>query len=978
MSPVLLLTVAIFAPVCCGLVSLLLPRPVVTLRVLLALAGPIISIVLLGQHIAGHGLDGITTANHAALHLAWMNDLQLHLQYNPDRLGLFFALLVAGIGVMIVLYARGYFGKDRDSLFRFYPCLHLFMTAMLGVALSDNFMLMLLFWEMTSISSFLLIGWERDDPVAVKKAMQAFIVTALGGLVMMGGLIFVGVNCNAWSFSELKALSAAGQLDHAGPWLIAGFAMIFTGAAAKSAQWPFHFWLPGAMAAPTPVSAYLHSATMVKAGVYLVGRLWPILAVLPAFTIWPALIIPLGAFTMVLGAFIAIQKDDLKQIFAYTTVSQLGLLMCMYGLSGLKVVLDASHHAAAAVHGAAQAIGEHGVAVSDAVEHHAGALVGAMPTAPNLIWDITQILNHAMYKAPLFILAGAIGHVATRNLSELRGFVRRGPQAFIMTAVLLLAGYALAAGPGTVSFTAKEMFFYQIDHAKDAILGHGLHVGFWWALVVAGVATGMFNVAIFIRLAVTLLDPRKLHEPHAPAPGSAHAHGNGQGHAHAAGGHAHETGFWAALLWIPGLLIVASQYLGGLIPGFWDRSFGLIESTRLYFDHFPMTWDAHWGLPLQMSLVAIGLGLIVGIGPFFRGIVKDPHDHLYPGFYAGVTRIIGPRAFRLVQSGHATAYIAFVAMSIVLLFLWSIRFDVQGLAALWPANLTMEPWDDLLSGYVMIGLVCLTALLLPIVRNRVVRVLVLGSCGFCVTGVYYIYRAPDLALTQISIEIVSLVLFLLVLSLLPDEHPGPRLWVLPRIVLGTAVGGVMFWLTITSATGQYQAMPYRAADGHRIANLGEYFMRNGKHGVDTLHMPDTAAAVYGGVLDRGAAHADSFGTGEHHHDELMPVPAGHTVNLHKGGGGNNVVNVILVDFRGFDTMGEITVLGLAVMGVWMLLRRPIHVIRDVDFHGETAEGGEPLTVDLSQCADAPREGDAAHRAGSYGFNALGHLTGRNA
>mgnify|MGYP005839489075 CR=1 FL=1 len=917
MTPISQLTLAIFAPLVCGLATLALPRHAVLLRVLLALVGPVAAFTLLGMHIATHGVGGIDALGEA-MYVAWMPELHLDLQLNPDRLGLFFALLVSGIGIAITIYARGYFGPDADSLYRFYPSLMLFMTAMIGVGLADGYMLLLLFWEMTSISSFLLIGWERSQPGAVRNAMQAFVVTAAGGLAMMGGLILIGVHTDAWSFSELRTLSLTGQL-HVEPLLVAGFVLVFVGAAAKSAQWPLHFWLPGAMAAPTPVSAYLHSATMVKAGVYLTGRLWPILAVLPAMTIWPALIVPLGAFTMVLGAFIAIQKDDLKQIFAYTTVSQLGLLMCMYGLSAF----------------------EYGHA---AVEAHGGAEGHAPATAiPNLIWDVTQILNHALYKAPLFILAGAIGHVASRNLSELRGFVRRGTQPLIMTVVILLAGYALAAGPFTVSFTAKEMFFYQIYHAKASMPTWG-----FWLLAGAGVATGTCNVAIFIRLATTLLGkPRE--EQHTPMETVA-PHGNGDDHsdthdahhdarhthtahhaAHAAhahhghADHAHETGFWSWCLWLPGLALVAFQYVGGLVPGAWDKLFGWLEASPFYFDHFPMTWDAHPGMPLYMSLCAIGLGILIGFAPILRRIVTDPHDKLYPAFYTGVTKIIGPRTFGVIQSGHATAYVALVLLAFVGLFAWSVGWgrDITG----WPASVAIEHWADMLPGYLLCGIVCLTSLLMTVVHDRPARVLVLGSVGFTVTGLFYMYRAPDLALTQLSIEIVSLILFLLVLRLLPDQKAGPNKWVLPRAALSLLVGGAMFWLVLSSVNAPRPAMPYRTADGQRVQHLGHYFLRNSKHGYDALHMPDSG--VYGGVVDRGEGHASSFGTGKKHHElgdeheaDAKPQAAGgHGANLHKGGGGANVVNVILVDFRGFDTMGEITVLGLAALGVWTLLRR---------------------------------------------------------
>jgi len=957
MDPVWQITLAIFAPVLCGLLSLVIPRSGILPRFGVSLAGPLISIGLLGQLVWQHG------TSLGPVSQSWMPLAQLHLGYHPDALGLFFAFLVAVIGVMIVLYARGYFGPDADSLYRFYPSLHLFMTAMLGVALSDNMMLMLLFWEMTSISSFLLIGWERDDPAAVKKAMQAFITTGIGGLVMMGGLILFGVIGTGidpgydWSFSGLKGLVDSGALT-ATPLVTAAFVLTFVGAAAKSAQYPFHYWLPGAMAAPTPVSAYLHSATMVKAGVYLVGRLWPIFAVV--LPLWPQLIIPLGAVTMVYGAFIALQKSDLKQIFAYTTVSQLGLLMTMYGLAAYEYAKGGGHAmntldallgplASASggdANGWVQTVADTGHGA--ALPAEAGGPGGYGKLEPNLIWDVTQILNHALYKAPLFILAGAIGHVASRDLRELKGFFYQGTQARIMTVVLLLAAYGLAAGPLTLSFTAKEFFFYQIYHAWKVT-----HSPWFYPLFAAGIATGMFNVAIFIRLARQLLSKpsgspasagvdKGDNAHHTPAqagePDGGHDTQGHHGHGH---DHHHEGGLWGAMIWVPGLLIVSFQYIGGIIPGAYEFLFGWLEPSQYYFHQFPMTWDASPGVPLYMSLAAMALGVGLGFAPLLRGIWNDPHDAIYPVFYNLSTRDFGPWVFGVLQNGNGRFYNALVMVTLMGLFAWCVWLNPSLLD--WP-GVTVEPMADLFFGYLLAALVCFAALLMPMVRDRPSRVLVLGIVGFSVTGVFYIYKAPDLALTQISIEIVSLIAFLLVLSLLPKRSPQDKAWVPIRIFVAVGVGLIMFWLTLTSVAQPRPAMAWQGPDGHRPEYLGEFFLRNSKYAVDTVG--NDPAVLQQGVVDRGEGHATGFGVGEHkkHKDDEKeshaggygtPAQAGEPgggysagedkqragVVLHKGGGGNNVVNVILVDFRGFDTLGEIVVLGLAALGVWTLLDR---------------------------------------------------------
>ncbi|MDX1682331.1 MAG: hydrogen gas-evolving membrane-bound hydrogenase subunit E, partial [Phycisphaeraceae bacterium] len=263
---------------------------------------------------------------------------------------------------------------------------------------------------------------------------------------------------------------------------------------------------------------------------------------------------------------------------------------------------------------------------------------------------------------------------------------------------------------------------------------------------------------------------------------------------------------------------------------------------------------------------------------------------------------------RWIQTGHPTFYIAATLIGALLLFAASLHFDPSRL--IWPdAPLFVgHHAGELFAGAALTLLGCVAAGLMLIVRSRVPRVLVLGSVGFVVTAVYYLYKAPDLALTQLSIEIVSLILFLLVLSLLPDEKPPSERRVLPRLTLALAVGAMMFYLTFTSITVDRPAMPYRDATGAPITALGEFFLRNAYFGQDTAAVDP--ADVYGGVVERPPATYDK-----------TAVPADGKVGLHPGGGGHNVVNVILVDFRGLDTMGEITVLALAAMGVWTLLHR---------------------------------------------------------
>jgi len=610
------------------------------------------------------------------------------------------------------------------------------------------------------------------------------------------------------------------------PGLMWAFVLMFIGAGTKSAQFPFHYWLPGAMAAPTPVSAFLHSATMVKAGVFLVGRLFPVFAALPLF---PKLIIPLGAVTMLYGGVVALQQHDLKRIFAFTTVSQLGLLMAMYGVGAF------SYHGQSAID-----------------------------------FDVTQIANHAFYKAPLFIAAGAIGHVLSRDITKLNGAFYKHPA---ICGTMMAAALGLAALPGTISFQAKELFLYGVYHAASE---HPLI----WIVLGMTVVTAICNVAICVRVWTTLLG--------LPG-GMTEADGEpDHGHHHE---HAHEHGLLAHMIWIPGALIVSLQFIGGIFPNLaWSRLFGLFEQPATAHNYFathyggiPNLLHLSLGVPLYCSIAAIVFGVIVGLGKPLRGSIGDFADRIYPAMYwLAVTG--GGRCFRVIQTGNLNHYLLFVLGALLLGFAWAVEVDITtndggmfdvftGAAA---GNL-FEYWPGILLGLI----VCLTAILIPLTEVRIVRVLFLGACGFAVVGLYLVYQAPDLALTQLMFEIISVILFVIVLRLLPREKLvkvtlGNKAW---RVALAVAVGGLFGWMTLIAATTDRSVTnPGAAPLGHTLA----------QHSYGNETGVDTALATADGPETRG-------------------------------GGGTNVVNVILVDFRGFDTLGEITVLGIAAMGVWSML-----------------------------------------------------------
>lgn len=845
----LAILLAVFAPVVCGASTLLLPRRGVTSRVLLTLAGFVAATALLAWHGVAYPPGEAT-----AVGVPFVPSLHVDLVFLADRLGLFFGLLVSGIGCLIVLYARGYFGPDHTALRRFYPMLGFFATAMLGIVLSDSMLGMFLFWELTTISSFLLIGWEREDRRAVRLAVQAFVVTGLGGLALLGGLILLGTATGVWTFSALPgALGSAGTNAALLPW---AFGLIFVGGAAKSAQWPLHFWLPGAMAAPTPVSAYLHSATMVKAGVYLFGRLFPALGAGAFIELWPPTLVSIGAVTMLIGAVLALRSQGLKKIFAYTTVSQLGLLVCAYGLGSF----------------------------SDRTAD--GAVVA------NLAWPVTQILNHALYKAPLFIIAGAIIHITHRNkLNELRGLLRMHP----VLAVTCIAGcYALAGMPLTLSFSAKEAFLHQIDVAAriDPVV---------WAVGVMAVIAAACNVAIFARFTAIMIS-----RPAAETDGS-HGHEG-----------AHEHDRWASCLWWPAAFIIAWQYLLGL--GLIADDLGMriasvvldpLETNRGGWAHLPGLVYAlsKPSMPLAMSVVAIAMGLVVGVTPLLRRPVTDPHDRLFPSCYRGIQRG-GFAVFSRVQSGNMRRYVVIALSALVLsLVVLALRhrtelLEVPRTAVFFTSQINLG--FRLVSVFLAI-LICGSALLMPMVRSRITRVLLLGTCGFSVTGMYLLYQAPDLALTQLMFEIISVILFLLVLRLLPEE---------PGQVADPSVLRGMFAVVVGLSIGWVVLHAGAHADDANLAALASA----------------EREAAGGGEAPFVLASAPADGPSEPHPYAGAPVTEarlgpwflehaykGSPATDGRNGGGKNTVNVILVDFRGYDTLGEITVLGIAMMGVLAML-----------------------------------------------------------
>ena len=339
----------------------------------------------------------------------WMPALGLNFTLMLDSLGFFFALLILGIGLLIIAYARQYLSRD-DNMGEFFTYLLLFQGAMVGIVLSDNILLLLIFWELTSLSSFLLIGYWKHLPEGRQGARMALTVTGMGGLAMIGGMLILGQIVGSY---DLSVILQNRELIQADPLYVPALILILLGCFTKSAQFPFHFWLPHAMAAPTPVSAYLHSATMVKAGIFLMARMWPVLSGTPE---WFVIVTTAGLVTMVLGAVIALFKHDLKALLAFSTVSHLGLITMLLGT---------------------------------------GTAFGAMAA-------MFHILNHATFKAALFMSAGIIDHEAhTRDIRRLGGLRTLMPVTFV---IVSLAALSMAGIPLLNGFLSKEMMLEEANH----------------------------------------------------------------------------------------------------------------------------------------------------------------------------------------------------------------------------------------------------------------------------------------------------------------------------------------------------------------------------------------------------------------------------------------------------------------------------------------------------------------------------------
>lgn len=708
----------------------------------------------------------------------WLPQVGIDFSFRLDALALIFALLITGIGTLIYIYAY-YYLNAKNSLSKLYALLMLFMAAMLGISLSNNLIILLVFWELTSISSFLLVGYWSNYDAAQRGARMAMTITGMGGLAMLGGFILLGQITGTYQIDQISAMAETIQSS---PLFTPALLLILLGAFTKSAQFPFHFWLPNAMAAPTPVSAYLHSATMVKAGIFLLARLLPIFV---GSALYHNLVTTIGLFTLCMAAFFAIFKEDLKGLLAYSTISHLGLIVCLLGIGSPLAVAAAIFH----------------------------------------------IINHATFKAALFMIAGIIDHeTGTRDLRKLSGVWQLLP--FTATLAMITAA-SMAGVPLTNGFLSKEMFFTELLANLSGGIG----------LLAAIIATfaGLFAVTYSIRLVhgvffdgdVGKNVPNKL---------------------------AHEPSLGMRM---PAMFLATLCILVGLIPALLVGDIvnaGTRASTQL--PQFAGVHLAIWhgvNLPLLMSGIALVGGLI-----FYFALAKDDRIRkidLDPLLGQWQGKLLFERLLknllqisRKIKAKTETGSLQNYLMWIIIfsLIMVSIPLFNQGLTT-GTRELTYAP---LLAIVLWLILFSACWMMLWFHHERIKAVLISGAVGLVVTMVFVTLSAPDLALTQITVDVVTTVLLLMSLSLLPQltpyESSRTRRWRDAVIAISAGLGiGWIVWLLLT-----------------RDHNSISWFFIQ----------------------------------------QSLPL-----------GGGSNIVNVILVDFRGFDTFGEITVLGIAAIGALCLM-----------------------------------------------------------
>ena len=712
---------------------------------------------------------GITTIQS----WSWIESIGLDFAFRLDGLSLLFSCLILGIGLLIIIYAR-YYISTKDCMGRFYSYLLLFMGSMLGIVLSENIIQMVIFWELTSLSSFLLISYWQHKKEGREGAKMALTITGAGGLAMLAGVLLLGHIVGSYNLSDILV---SGDLIKSSPLYTPIIILILLGVFTKSAQFPFHFWLPHAMAAPTPVSAYLHSATMVKAGIFLLARLYPSLS---GTTEWIFLVTFAGLATLLIGAFTAMFKHDIKGLLAYSTISHLGLITLLFGFS----------------------------------------------TPLSVVAAIFHIMNHATFKASLFMVAGIVDHeTGTRDLRKLSGLWAFMPHTATLA---MIAAASMAGVPLLNGFLSKEMFF---ERALDI---NTLSIGI--LIPILATIAGIFSVAYSLKFVHNIFFNGKIKKlpktPHEPP----------------------------RFMKIPVDLLVIICFLVGTVPALTIAPLlatAVMGSLQTTLPEYSLAIWHGFNAPLIMSIIAFILGIFLYTKREKTTAIFEKYfekiDARVP-FYLLVESIfkLSNKVTSIFDKSSLQGMIAwFIVASLII----GVAGFTYGDAPLFGNKEFLE--IDTISLIMTAILIFATFATAFLHHKRLLALIIIGVVGLIVSLIFIKFSAPDLALTQLSVEVVTIVLILLALYYLPQTTPreSSNLRISRDLIISILVAVAVFILTLAVLSKEY-------------LTIADFFIENSV----------------------------------------------------SGGGGTNVVNVILVDFRGFDTLGEITVLALAGIGIFAMIQ----------------------------------------------------------
>ncbi|MBY0025649.1 Na+/H+ antiporter subunit A [Priestia aryabhattai] len=755
---------------------------------------PLVLFIYFTQYISG------VSKGETYLHsMKWIPSLGINFDAYVDGLGLLFSLLITGIGTLVILYSIYYLSKTKEALHSFYVYLLLFMGSMLGVVLSDNLMSLYSFWELTSLSSFLLIGYWYKREKSQYGALKSMLITVFGGLSLLAGIVLLYVMTGTFSIREIISNVDVVTSSHL---FIPALVLILLGAFTKSAQFPFHIWLPDAMEAPTPVSAYLHSATMVKAGIYLLARLSPVFAISAT---WFFVISITGLITLFWGSFSAVKQQDLKGILAFSTISQLGMIMSLIGVGSAAIhydFLDDNIYL---------------VALTAAVFH---------------------LINHATFKGSLFMVVGIVDHeTGTRDIRKLGGLMSFMPVTFT---IAIIGGFAMAGLPPFNGFLSKEMFFTgmvnvtKMDMYSMQTWGILLPIIAW----VGSIFTFVYSMILVFKTFTGKYQPEKLEKKPHEAP----------------------VGMLISPVILASLVVIfgfAPNLLESTLiePTMASIAPSLLTEGKEYQVHIKFWHGFTPELFMTLGVITFGILLFMTLQKWSKIYTRFPssltlnngYNYGIKGMEKGSTRIM-----KTFMTGFIRDYLLIIFTFIGILILVTL-FSQNAFAIDLKDTASIGVYEAILA-VVMVAATITTLL----AKSRLTAIISLGVVGYTLSLFFVLFRAPDLALTQLVIETVSVSLFLLCFYYLPEfrKRKVRVKFQLPNLLVALLVGTTVTLLGISANSTKL------------FESISHYFIENS----------------------------------------------------YEKAGGENMVNVILVDFRGFDTLFEITVLCIAALAIYGMIR----------------------------------------------------------